>query len=84
MKYKFVPISQRKPLRWPNGKRLAVKAKEVVETAYHFAGGTAIFENQPFERRLRDVHAATQQVPAQFVNFEVAGQVLLGLPVTSK
>jgi allantoinase len=24
MKYKFVPISQRKPLRWPNGKRLAV------------------------------------------------------------
>jgi alkylation response protein AidB-like acyl-CoA dehydrogenase len=60
------------------------QAKEVVETAYHFAGGTAIFENQPFERRLRDVHAATQQVQAQFVNFEVAGQVLLGLPVTSK
>jgi alkylation response protein AidB-like acyl-CoA dehydrogenase len=60
------------------------QAKEVIETAYHFAGGTAIFENQPFERRLRDVHAATQQVQAQFVNFEVAGQVLLGLPVTSK
>jgi alkylation response protein AidB-like acyl-CoA dehydrogenase len=60
------------------------QAKEVSETAYHFAGGTAIFENQPFERRLRDVHAATQQVQAQFVNFEVAGQVLLGLPVTSK
>jgi alkylation response protein AidB-like acyl-CoA dehydrogenase len=60
------------------------QAKEVVEIAYHFAGGTAIFENQPFERRLRDVHAATQQVQAQFVNFEVAGQVLLGLPVTSK
>ena len=60
------------------------QAKDVIETAYHFAGGTAIFENQPFERRLRDVHAATQQVQAQFVNFEVAGQVLLGLPVTSK
>jgi len=60
------------------------QAKEVTETAYHFAGGTAIFENEPFERRLRDVHAATQQVQAQFVNFEVAGQVLLGLPVTSK
>jgi indole-3-acetate monooxygenase len=60
------------------------QAKEVVETAYHFAGGTAIFENQPFERRLRDIHAVTQQVQAQFVNFEVAGQVLLGLPVTSK
>ena len=60
------------------------QAKEVVETAYHFAGGTAIFENQAFERRLRDIHAVTQQVQSQFVNFEVAGQVLLGLPVTSK
>ena len=60
------------------------QSKEVVETAYHFAGGTAIFENQAFERRLRDMHAVTQQVQSQFVNFEVAGQVLLGLPVTSK
>jgi hypothetical protein len=24
MKYQFVPISQRRPLRWPNGKRLAL------------------------------------------------------------
>ena len=54
------------------------QAKEVVETAYHLAGGTAIFENQAFERRLRDIHAVTQQVQSQFVNFEVAGQVLLG------
>jgi alkylation response protein AidB-like acyl-CoA dehydrogenase len=60
------------------------QSKEVAETTYHFAGGTAIFENQPFERRLRDIHAVTQQVQSQFVNFEVAGQVLLGLPVTSK
>ena len=43
------------------------QAKEVVETAYHFAGGTAIFENQAFERRLRDIHAVTQQVQSQFV-----------------
>ena len=41
---------------------------------------SAIFENQAFERRLRDIHAVTQQVQSQFVNFEVAGQVLLGLP----
>lgn len=60
------------------------QAKDVVETAYHFGGGTAIFENQPFERRLRDIHAVTQQVQSQISNFEVAGQVLLGLPVTSK
>jgi alkylation response protein AidB-like acyl-CoA dehydrogenase len=60
------------------------QSKEVVETAYHLAGGTAIFENQAFERRLRDIHAVTQQVQAQSVNFEVTGQVLLGLPSTSK
>ena len=60
------------------------QSKEVVETAYHLAGGTAIFENQAFERRLRDIHAVTQQVQSQFSNFEVAGQVLLGLPSTTK
>jgi indole-3-acetate monooxygenase len=76
-------LQQRAALRLA-GVHAGHQAKEVIETAYHFAGGTAIFENQPFERRLRDVHAVTQQVQAQFVNFEVAGQVLLGLPVTSK
>ena len=60
------------------------QSKEVVETAYHLAGGSAIFENQSFERRLRDIHAVTQQVQSQFSNFEVAGQVLLGLPSASK
>jgi alkylation response protein AidB-like acyl-CoA dehydrogenase len=60
------------------------QSKEVVETAYHLAGGSAIFENQAFERRLRDIHAVTQQVQSQFSNFEVAGQVLLGLPSASK
>lgn len=60
------------------------QCREVVETAYHLAGGTAIFEDQAFERRMRDIHAVTQQVQSQISNFEVAGQVLLGLPVTSK
>jgi indole-3-acetate monooxygenase len=60
------------------------QCKEVVETAYHLAGGTAIFENQALERRMRDIHAVTQQVQSQISNFEVAGQVLLGLPVASK
>jgi alkylation response protein AidB-like acyl-CoA dehydrogenase len=60
------------------------QSKDVVDTAYHLAGGSAIFENQAFERRLRDIHAVTQQVQSQIVNFEVVGQVLLGLPSTSK
>jgi indole-3-acetate monooxygenase len=60
------------------------QCKELIETAYHLAGGAAIFENQPFERRLRDIHTVAQQVQSQFINFELAGQVLLGFPSTSK
>jgi alkylation response protein AidB-like acyl-CoA dehydrogenase len=60
------------------------QCREVVETAYHLAGGPAIFENQPFERRMRDMHTLAQQVQSQFINFEMAGQVLLGFPSASK
>ena len=60
------------------------QAKDVVDTVYHAAGATAIFESNPFERRFRDVHTVIQQVQAQFANFEMVGQVLLGLPSQSK
>lgn len=55
------------------------QARDVVDVAYHAAGGTAIFEAKPFERRFRDMHAATQQGQAHQANFEVIGQVFLGL-----
>jgi indole-3-acetate monooxygenase len=60
------------------------QATDVVDTVYHAAGATAIFEDNPFERRFRDVHTVIQQVQAQFANFEMVGQVLLGLPSPSK
>ncbi len=60
------------------------QGKDVVDTVYHAAGATAIFENNPFERRFRDVHTVIQQVQAQFANFEMVGQVLLGLPSPSR
>ncbi|HEY1363839.1 MAG TPA: acyl-CoA dehydrogenase family protein [Xanthobacteraceae bacterium] len=56
------------------------QAKDVIDTLYHAAGATAIFESNPFERRLRDIHTVLQQVQAHFANFELVGQVLLGLP----
>jgi alkylation response protein AidB-like acyl-CoA dehydrogenase len=55
------------------------QARQVAEFAYNAAGATAIFESQPFERRFRDMHAVTQQGQAHLSNYEVAGQVLLGL-----
>jgi alkylation response protein AidB-like acyl-CoA dehydrogenase len=59
-------------------------ARQVVDTAYHGAGATAIFASNPFERRFRDVHTVSQQVQAHFSVFEVIGQHFLGLPVTSR
>jgi alkylation response protein AidB-like acyl-CoA dehydrogenase len=76
-------LQQRAALRLA-GVYATEQAREVVEIAYHLAGGSAIFENHAFERRLRDIHAVTQQVQGQFVNFEHVGQVLLGLPSASR
>lgn len=55
------------------------QASEVVDTVYHAAGATAIFESNPFERRFRDIHTVIQQYQGRQVHFETVGQVLLGL-----
>ena len=59
-------------------------ARAVVDMAYHAAGATAIFESNPFERRLRDVHTVSQQVQSHFAVYEVIGQHFLGLPLQSR
>ncbi len=56
------------------------QAREVVATVYHADGATAIFEDSPFERRLRDMHAGSQQGQGRPIHFETVGQILLGLP----
>lgn len=62
----------------------ATQAREVADYAYTTAGAPAIFERAPFERRFRDMHTLTQQVQAHAANFELVGQVMLGLPTTSR
>jgi alkylation response protein AidB-like acyl-CoA dehydrogenase len=52
----------------------------VVDMAYHAAGSTAIFEENPFERRFRDIHTVSQQLQGRQEHFETVGQYLLGLP----
>ena len=47
--------------------------------AYQAAGATAIFENNAFERRFRDMNTVAQQAQGQPVKFEHAGMVLLGI-----
>ena len=56
------------------------QARDVVATVYHAAGASAIFEANPLERRMRDIHAGTQQGQGRAVHFETVGQMLMGLP----
>jgi indole-3-acetate monooxygenase len=60
------------------------QAKDVVDVCYHAAGASAIFAENPFERRFRDIHTVTQQVQAHPIVFEQVGQMLLGVESDSK
>ncbi len=60
------------------------EAREVVETSYADAGATAIFEANPFERRLRDMHAVSQQLQAGAMHLQSAGQHYLGLKPSNR
>jgi alkylation response protein AidB-like acyl-CoA dehydrogenase len=55
------------------------EAREVADTLYNAAGATAIFEERPFERRFRDINSVSQQGQAHQANYELIGQVYLGL-----
>ena len=55
------------------------EAAAVVDTAYTLAGSNAIFEDRPFERRFRDIHAVTQQLQGRRNHYEHVGAYLLGL-----
>jgi alkylation response protein AidB-like acyl-CoA dehydrogenase len=52
---------------------------EVVDMLYQAAGATAIFNENPFERRFRDIHSVAQQLQGRQQHFETVGQYLMGL-----
>lgn len=54
-------------------------SRDVVSTLYHAAGSVAIFEDHPFERRLRDIHTVAQQSQGRQLHYETVGQILLGM-----
>lgn len=60
------------------------QAREVVNTLYHAMGSAAVFEENPFERRLRDMHTVAQQAQGGQLHFETVGQLMLGLPAENQ
>jgi alkylation response protein AidB-like acyl-CoA dehydrogenase len=55
-------------------------AAEVVTAMYHAGGGSSIYDSSPLQRRLRDVHVATQHMMVAPATWELTGRLLLGLP----
>lgn len=58
--------------------RLAVRA---VETLYHAAGATAIYEGNLIQRHFQDLHVISQHQQARQVAYELAGKQRLGLEI---
>jgi indole-3-acetate monooxygenase len=60
------------------------EASRVVEDVYADAGATAIFAANPFERRLRDMHAVAQQIQSNPMHLQTAGQHYLGIKPSTR
>jgi indole-3-acetate monooxygenase len=59
------------------------QSAQVVDTAYHMAGATAVFRANKFERRFRDMHAIAQQIQGRDTHYEDVGKAILaGSPVS--
>jgi alkylation response protein AidB-like acyl-CoA dehydrogenase len=55
------------------------QARDAATALYQAAGATAIFDENPFERRFRDMHTACQQSQGRPLHLQSVGQTLLGL-----
>jgi len=53
-------------------------SRDAVDSMYEMGGGSAIYESSPLQRRLRDIHVATQHMLVGPATWELAGRVLLG------
>jgi alkylation response protein AidB-like acyl-CoA dehydrogenase len=56
-----------------------VASGEAVRLVHEAAGGSAIRNDQPFQRRFRDIHVLTQHAFVSASRLEDVGQVMLGL-----
>ena len=72
-----VPVQARTRLRLAatHGVRTAA---DVVRTMYDLAGGSAIYDGAPLQRRFRDAFTATAHFQVNQASFELPGRILLG------
>ena len=73
-----ISVEQRLGLRLAASHATEVSAA-VVTAMYHAGGGSSIYDTSPLQRRLRDVHVATQHMMVAPPSWELTGRLLLGL-----
>jgi alkylation response protein AidB-like acyl-CoA dehydrogenase len=78
-----VPVEPRAKLRLAatHGVRTAA---DVVRTMYDLAGGSAIYDGAPLQRRFRDAFTATAHFQVNEASRELPGRVLLGQPAQTE
>ena len=54
-------------------------SRTIVNTLFHDCGSMSVFEENSFERRLRDIDTVAQQGQGRILHYETVGQVMLGL-----
>ena len=59
----------------------AARTAVVVDTAYHWGGGSSLYADSPLQRRLRDIHALTQHFLVRRNTLVTAGAVFAGQDV---
>ncbi len=74
-----VPLAVRTRLRLAatHGARISA---DVVRSMYDLAGGSAIYDGAPLQRRLRDAFTATAHFQVNEASRELPGRILLGQP----
>lgn len=55
------------------------EARAIAGDAYNAVGTTSVFASNPFERRLRDINAVSQQLQGRRSHYETVGKYLLGV-----
>ncbi|HXZ69018.1 MAG TPA: acyl-CoA dehydrogenase family protein [Alphaproteobacteria bacterium] len=58
-------------------------ATRVVDKCYTLGGGTSLYDSSPLQRRLRDIHTATQHMVSSQRHYTSAGALAIGMPPTS-
>jgi alkylation response protein AidB-like acyl-CoA dehydrogenase len=78
-----VPVEARTALRLA-ATHATRTARSVVTDLYDLAGGGAIYDGAPLQRRFRDAHTATAHFQVNAASYELPGKVLLGVPARTE